>query len=149
MSVGNICVRHVFTIGADADVVEAARRMRELHVGFLIVVDPAVGDDLPVGVLTDRDLVLEVLAQDVDPHAVAVKDIMTPDPLIAREDDELHDTLLRMRAAGVRRVPVSDDSGKLVGVLSVDDVVGFLNEAVQDLAGAISRELNVERRLRA
>lgn len=149
MSIGNICVRHVFTIAGDADVVEAARRMRELHVGFLIVVESADEPARPVGVITDRDLVLEVLAQDVPPRSVAVKDIMTPDPLVGRESDELHDTLLRMRAAGVRRVPVQDAKGKLVGVLSVDDVVGFLNETVQDLAGAISREMNVERRLRA
>ena len=149
MSIGNICVRCVFTIAGDADVVEAARRMRELHVGFLIVTDPAGDAGRPIGVVTDRDLVLEVLAQDVPPRSVAIEDIMTPDPLIVRESDELHETLLRMRAAGVRRVPVQDAQGKLVGVLSVDDVVGFLNETVQDLAGAISREMNVERRLRA
>ena len=149
MCIGNICVRHVFTIAGDADVVEAARRMRELHVGFLIVVDSGGGEAQPVGVVTDRDLVLEVLAQDVPPRSVAIKDIMTPDPLVVRESDELHDTLLRMRAAGVRRVPVQNATGKLIGVLSVDDVVGFLNETVQDLAGAISREMNVERRLRA
>jgi CBS domain-containing protein len=149
MSVGNICVRHVFSINGEADAVEAARMMREYHIGFLVVTREKNGSRTPIGVLTDRDLVLEVVAQDVDPHAVAVKDIMTPDPLVVRESDELHDTLLRMRAAGVRRVPVEDDAGHLVGVLSVDDVVGFLNEVVQDLAGAINRELNLERRLRA
>jgi len=149
MSVGNICVRHVFSINGDADAVEAARMMREYHIGFLVVTREKDGGRMPIGVLTDRDVVLEVVAQDIDPHAVAVKDIMTPDPLVVRESDELHDTLLRMRAAGVRRVPVENDAGHLVGVLSVDDVVGFLNEVVQDLAGAINREMNLERRLRA
>lgn len=149
MSVGNICVRHVFSINGEADAVEAARLMREYHIGFLVVTREKNDGRMPIGVLTDRDVVLEVVAQDVDPHAVAVKDIMTPEPLVVREGDELHDTLLRMRAAGVRRVPVEDDAGHLVGVLSVDDVVGFLNEVVQDLAGAINREINLERRLRA
>lgn len=149
MSVGNICVRHVFSINGDADAVEAARMMREYHIGFLVVTRDKDSGRMPIGVLTDRDVVLEVVAQDIDPHAVAVKDIMTPDPLVVRESDELHDTLLRMRAAGVRRVPVENDAGHLVGVLSVDDVVGFLNEVVQDLAGAINREMNLERRLRA
>jgi signal-transduction protein with cAMP-binding, CBS, and nucleotidyltransferase domain len=149
MSIGNICTRHVFTMDGDSDVVEAARKMRECHVGFMVVTERASGVARPVGVVTDRDLVIEVLAQDVPPHSIAVKDVMTRDPLIAREDDELHDTLLRMRAAGVRRVPIESGDGRLTGVLSVDDVVAFLNETVQDLAGAIDREISVERRLRA
>jgi CBS domain-containing protein len=149
MSIGNVCVRRVFAIEGDADAVEAARRMRSYHVGFLVVTDGSGPTARPIGVITDRDLVLEVLAQEVAPHAVAMRDIMTPDPLTARESDELHDTLLRMRAAGVRRVPVQNAAGTLVGVLSVDDVVGFLNQTVQDLAGAIDRELSIERRARA
>jgi len=148
MSVGHICTRYVFTVSCDADAVEAARRMRELHVGFLIVVDPASDDREALGVVTDRDLVLEVLAKGIDPHSVTVKDFMTPDPLIVQESDELHQTLLRMRAVGVRRVAVRNQAGALVGVLSLDDVVGFLNETVRDLAGAISHEFDVERRLR-
>ena len=67
---------------------------------------------------------------------------------IVQETDELHQTLLRMRAVGVRRVAVRNQGGALVGVLSLDDVVGFLNETVRDLAGAISHEFDVERRLR-
>ena len=149
MSVASICTRHVFTIDADADTSQAAKAMREYHVGFLVVTSKQDGREVPVGVLTDRDIVLEVVAQNVDPKSVVAKDIMTPKPLVVREHAPIHDTLLQMRAAGVRRVPVQDAHGKLVGVLSLDDVVGFLNGLVQDLAGAIEREQSVETRLRA
>jgi CBS domain-containing protein len=149
MSVGSICTRHVFSVDAEADAAQAAKAMREYHVGFLVVTSKKEGRTIPVGALTDRDLVLEVMAQNVDPHAIAVKDIMSAKPLIANEQAPLHDTLLQMRAAGVRRVPVQDAHGKLVGVLSLDDVVGFLNGLVQDLSGAIDREQSVESRRRA
>jgi predicted transcriptional regulator len=149
MSVGSICTRHVFSVDADADAIEAAKAMREYHVGFLVVMQKKEGRQVPVGVITDRDIVLEVVAQNVDPRAVAVLDIMTSNPLVVREDAQLHDTLLKMRAAGVRRVPVQDSQGKLIGVLSIDDVVGFLNQVVQDLSGAIGREQNIEERRRA
>jgi CBS domain-containing protein len=149
MSVGTICTRHVFSVDAEADAIQAAKAMREYHVGFLVVMQNKDGRPTPVGVLTDRDIVLEVVAQNVDPRAIAVRDIMTANPLVVREDAQLHDTLLKMRAAGVRRVPVQDTHGKLIGVLSIDDVVGFLNEVVQDLSGAIGREQRIEGRRRA
>jgi CBS domain-containing protein len=149
MSVGSICTRHVFSIDADADAAQAAKAMREYHVGFLVVTSKKDGRAVPVGVLTDRDIVLEVVAQNIDPLAVAVKDIMTGKPLIVSEQSPIHETLLQMRAAGVRRVPVQDTHGKLIGVLSLDDVVGFMNGLVQDLSGAIEREQSVETRRRA
>jgi CBS domain-containing protein len=149
MSVGSICTRQVFSVDAEIDATQAAKTMREYHVGFLVVTTRKDGRQVPVGVLTDRDLVLEVLAMDVNPHEVTARDLMTAHPLIVREDGALHDTLLQMRASGVRRVPVQDSHGQLVGVLSLDDVVGHLNGLVQDVAGAIDREQRVETRLRA
>jgi signal-transduction protein with cAMP-binding, CBS, and nucleotidyltransferase domain len=149
MSVGKICTRHVFSIDLNADATQAAKAMREYHVGFLVVTQKKDGNDMPIGVITDRDLVLEVMALEVDPHAVTVKDIMTPQPLVAHEQEPLHDTLLRMRAAGVRRVPVQDAYARLVGVLSLDDVTGYLSNLIQDLSGAIDRDQTIEQRRRA
>jgi signal-transduction protein with cAMP-binding, CBS, and nucleotidyltransferase domain len=149
MSVGSICTRHVFSIDAGADAVQAAKAMRDFHVGFVVVTTKKDGHEIPIGVLTDRDLVLEVMAQGVDPKSIAARDIMSERPLIVREQAPIHDTILQMRAAGVRRVPVQDANGKLVGVLSIDDVLGFLSDLVQDLKGTIDREQNVETRLRA
>ena len=150
MSVGSMCTRRVFSVDGATDAARAAVAMRDYHVGFLVVTKKQKnGVDAPIGVITDRDLVLEVMAQSVDPTSVSVQDIMTTNPLVAHEDAPIHDTILHMRAAGVRRVPVQDAHGKLVGVLSFDDVVGFLNGLLRDMAGAIDHGHNVETRLRA
>src|SRR5262245_47384624 len=123
MSVGNICTRRVFSVDAEVDASQAAKAMRDFHVGFLVVTSRKDDHLIPIGVLTDRDLVLEVLAMDVNPHAVTVRDLIAGKLMIVSESAALHDTLLQMRATGVRRVPVQDSQGKLVGVLSLDDIV--------------------------
>src|SRR5690242_5082049 len=117
MKVREYCKKTVVSIGAGAEVAEAAQLMRNKHVGFLVVHDDADPLCKPIGVLTDRDLVLAVMARDVSPSAVIVKDIMTRDPLIAKEDDELVDLLQGMRLAGIRRVPVVDGRHALVGIV--------------------------------
>jgi CBS domain-containing protein len=104
-------------IASDAMVVEAARRMLSEDVGSLPVVD---GDKL-VGMVTDRDLVLHVLAKDLDPHKVAVADVCSENPVVAEPDDALDDALQRMAAEQVRRLPVVTD-GRLVGILAQADI---------------------------
>ncbi len=122
--------------------------MREYHVGDLIVVE-SIDAPLPVGVVTDRDLVVEVLAETVDPTAVTAGDIMSSDLVVARESESLWDTLKRMRARGVRRVPVVDDrNGRLVGILSADDVMDLLAEEFSALARIPFREREREQVMR-
>src|SRR5262245_28060245 len=123
MKVGDYCKRAVIAIASTADAASAAKLMREEHVGFLIVYRD--GDELqkPIGVLTDRDLVLAVMARNVDPHAVTAADVMTRQPLIASENDELGDMLQGMRLTGVRRVPVVDARGALTGIFALDDAI--------------------------
>lgn len=148
MKVGQHCKRRVVCINSTADIVDAARMMREEHVGFVIVYEQ--GDDLrrPIGVLTDRDLVLEVLAREVDPHAVTVKDAMTRQPLIAAERDELGEALQAMRMAGIRRVPVVDARGALTGVFALDDGIDLLTGLLCDISGSIKSEQRQEWRAR-
>lgn len=149
MKVGQHCKRRVVCINGAADLVEAARVMRDEHVGFLIVYEQ--GDDLrkPIGVLTDRDLVLEVLAKEVDPHAVTVKDVMTRQPLIASESDELGEALQAMRMAGIRRVPVTDGRGALTGIFALDDGIDLITGLLCDISGSIKSEQRQEWRARA
>lgn len=149
MKVGQHCKRCVVCIGSTADIVDAARMMRDGHVGFLIVYEQ--GDDLrkPIGVLTDRDLVLEVLAKGVDPHQVTVKDAMTRKPLIASEADELGEALQAMRMAGIRRVPVVDARGALTGVFALDDGIDLITGLLCDISGSIKSEQRQEWRARA
>jgi CBS domain-containing protein len=136
------------SIFSGADVAQAARLMRDQHVGFLVVYRE--GDDLrrPVGVLTDRDIVLEVTACGVDPGSVTVEDVMTREPLVARDSDELSDVLQAMQKAGIRRVPVVDVRGALVGIIAMDDVIGVVAELICDMAGSIRSEQRREWRSR-
>lgn len=148
MKVGQHCKRRVVCINSTADIVDAARMMREEHVGFLIVYEQ--GDDLrkPIGVLTDRDVVLGVVAKEVDAHSVTVRDAMTRQPLIASEGDELGEALQAMRMAGIRRVPVVDGRGALTGVFALDDGIDLITGLLCDIAGSIKSEQRQEWRAR-
>ena len=148
MKVGEHCKKAVVAIAANADAAEAAKLMRTQHVGFLIV--HREGDVLrkPVGVLTDRDLVVGVMARDVDPHAVTVEDIMSRQPLTANEGDELSDLLQGLRLAGFRRAPVVDARGALIGIMAIDDSIELITGLMCDIAGSIKSGQRQERRRR-
>jgi CBS domain-containing protein len=122
--------------------------MRTQHVGDLIVVEEHDGKRIPVGIVTDRDIVLEVIAKDVDLNAVAIGDVMSFELTTANEDDEVLETVKLMRAKGVRRVPVVDKQGALVGILAVDDLIELLQELVADIGSLIIREQKREQRKR-
>lgn len=148
MKVGEYCKHAVSSIRTGADAAAAAQLMRDEHIGFLVVYRD--DDELrkPVGVLTDRDLVLGVMARDVDPHGVTVGDVMTRQPLIANETDEFPDMLQAMRMAGVRRVPVVDGRGALVGIIAIDDAIDVITGLMCEIAGSIKSEQRQEWRSR-
>lgn len=147
MKVGQYFKRSVVAIGSNADIAEAARLMRTHHVGFLVVLGD--GDvQKPVGVLTDRDIVLQVVAREVDPGSITVQDVMTRDPMIATEEDLLGDVLQAMRFAGIRRVPVVDVRGALSGIIAIDDAIELVAGLLCDISGSIKREQTQEQRTR-
>lgn len=145
MAVGTICTRRVVTVDRAIDVAAAARVMRDRQVGYLVVTDIASGGEKPVGVVTDRDIVIKVMAPGVDPHARKVGDVMTPEPLVAGYADDVGKTLHRMRALGVRRVPVINTQGNIAGVLSLDDAFDHLVTQMADVAGSIRNQQPTER----
>lgn len=145
MSIGAICNREVVFIERNANVAEAARLMREQHVGALVVIDQRDGRLIPVGMLTDRDLVVEVLGEDVPLEAVKIADVMSAQPLTAREEDGIWDTIQRMRLKGVRRVPVVNADGGLEGIVSADDLLELLADEFMGLVKMIGREQAKER----
>jgi CBS domain-containing protein len=148
MPIGEVCNRDVAVIEADTTISEAVKLMRDQHVGDIVVVEQRGPDPVPVGILTDRDIVIEVLAEDVDPQSVSVGDIMSASLLTARESEELIDVIARMRAQGVRRVPVVNERGGLEGILTVDDILELLAEQVNGLAGLVKTEQRRERERR-
>lgn len=148
LTAGEICSRTVSFATRDMAVGEAARLMREHHVGCLVVVDAVGAQRRVVGVLTDRDIVVEVVAPGIDPQTLTVGDVMSAEPVTAREDDSLIDLMRTMRARGVRRVPVVGAQGELIGIATLDDVLAVLTEELGLLVAAIDREGQRERQLR-
>ncbi len=150
MNVGQICKRSVVTVREFEEITAAARLMREKHVGYLVVVEPIAGADTlrPVGVLTDRDIVVSVIARDVDPRALNVGDVMTRQPVVVGEGAPLSAALKDMRRIGVRRLPVVSGVGHLTGLLSLDDVLDTLSGELVDAAGSVRNEVQIETALR-
>lgn len=144
MSLGTICNREVVIVEGNASIQEAAGLMREYHVGCLIVTEQRDGRNFPIGILTDRDIVIELIAKEVDLNSVTVKDVMSHELALAQHDDEVLDTLKRMRRKGIRRMPVVDDQAALIGLITVDDLLELLAEQLKDLAGLISQEQQTE-----
>ena len=145
MTIGKVCNREVVFIHAQASIPEAARLMREYHVGDLVVIKEKTGKRVPVGIITDRDIVLEFIAEGVGMDDVSVGDIMSDNLVTARESDGLLETVKVMRAKGIRRLPVVNDDNELVGILSVDDLIDLFSEQIVDLARLIAREQGREK----
>jgi signal-transduction protein with cAMP-binding, CBS, and nucleotidyltransferase domain len=148
MGIGEYCNREVVVTGPDTSLREAARLMRHHHVGDVVVVEEREGRTVPLGILTDRDLVVEVLAEEVAVQEVDVADVMTADLALAQEYDDLWDTLFRMRSRGVRRLPVVDTGGGLQGIITVDDLLELFTEHLHDLVKVLTREQDRERQQR-
>ena len=144
MPIGDICVRDVVTATPDTTAQQAAKLLRENHVGDLLVVDLINGNRVPVGIVTDRDIVVAIVALELDPAAICVGDIMGQELETAQEDDGIFETIQQMRSAGVRRIPVVTRQGVLVGIVSTDDLIQLLAEEMMDLAKLISREQRKE-----
>jgi CBS domain-containing protein len=148
MGLSEICNRSVVVTPRGASVEAAARLMREHHVGSLVVVDESARGRKPVGILTDRDVAIEVVAAGVAPASVTVGEIMGPDLVTARESDETWETIQLMRQKGIRRVPVVDARGALVGIVTVDDLLEIIAEEVDGLVKVIAAEQSREARNR-
>ena len=134
MHIGEICTRSVVTCRRDTTVLELARLMRDHHVGDVIVVDDHAGVIEPVGVITDRDLVIEVMAKGVSPGSLRAEDLIATEIVTAFESELVYDAIWHMRGKGIRRLPVVDAHNHLVGVLTADDVTRFLAEILTDVA---------------
>ena len=147
MLLKEICTPEVAQCPAQTSVLAAARLMRQRHVGDLVVIESDDGQR-PIGLVTDRDIVIEVLAEERDPAQVAVRSIMRTPVVLARASEDLSEAIERMTTHGVRRVPVVDEHERLVGILTLDDVLTQFAGAAEAIAEVISRGQNREHRLR-
>jgi CBS domain-containing protein len=145
MKLRELCSPGVITIEPQASLREAALRMRNTHVGALVVVD----NNRPVGILTDRDIVVAVIAvPGARPEGIRVGDAMSAQLALGREDDGLFEAVAVMRQHAVRRLPVVSRDGSLVGMVTLDDLLRVLSTELGELAEALrwSRKRELERR---
>jgi CBS domain-containing protein len=148
MEVGKLCTIDTVCCTRDETVQGAALLMRKHHVGDIVVVDEPDGERCPVGILTDRDIVVSVIALGLDPLGLQVGDIMSDDLLLADEHEDVDALIERMRLRGIRRVPVVGEGGRLAGIVSADDLLGYLAEEMEDLSRISPYQQNHERRAR-
>jgi CBS domain-containing protein len=150
MKVSDLCSRNVATIAPQASLREAALEMRNRHVGALVVVERGAGGARPVGMLTDRDIVVAVVAvPGARPEGIRVADVMAQPVAVARERDGLYEVLQAMGRFGVRRLPVVSDEGVLCGLVSADDVLRGIAAGLANLAGAVRQGAEREGETRA
>jgi CBS domain-containing protein len=108
MAIGEICNREVVIVQLNSTVLEAAQLMRQHHVGDVLVVEDRGGVRVPVGIVTDRDLLVEIMAPELDQKVITVDDIMVPELATVKENTGVFEAIQYMRAKAVRRLPVVD-----------------------------------------
>lgn len=145
MSAGDVCTRSVVIVATDTPVADAAALMRTHHVGCLVAVRETPAGNVPVGIVTDRDIVTAVVARQVDLHALQVGDLMSDHLAAMDEDESVLDALRLMRSRGVRRVVVTGREGTLVGLVALDDVLDLVSELMQSIVACVGNEQGRER----
>jgi CBS domain-containing protein len=138
----------VVTTGRETSLADCARLMRAEHVGSLIIVDEAGPNSRPVGIVTDRDIVVEAVAVGLDTATLTAGDVMAHPLATVGPDEDLLLALARMREHGVRRLPVVDASGRLAGILTVDNLLEAFSEQLQSVVGVVKAEQTRETHLR-
>ncbi len=137
MTVGRICTRSVDLADRTETAQVAASRMNTRNVGTLVVIDD---EKRPVGILTDRDLCIRVVAKGLDPNTATVESVMSPSPDCVKEDGVIETAITLMRRGSHRRLLVVDDDGRLLGLLSLDDILDLLSEEFEEIGKLVREE---------
>lgn len=140
MPVSELCNRVVVIVQRNSTILETARLMRQHHVGDVVVVENRAGVQAPVGIVTDRDLVLEIMAPGLNQATLTVGDILSAELVSVNGNLGVFESIQYMRAKGVRRMPVVDDKGGLIGILALDDLLELLAEELLNLSKLVKYE---------
>lgn len=144
MPVSEICNREVVIVERETTVHEAAKLMRQHHVGSVVVVEERKGVKVPVGIVTDRDLVVEIMAPDLVQMVITVGDIMGERLVTVKDSMGIYESIQYMRVEGVRRLPVVDGKNGLIGILALDDLLELLAEELLELSRLVRHEQKKE-----
>lgn len=148
MPVSEICSREVVIVRRNETVLEAAKLMRQHHAGDVVVVEDRNSIQIPVGIVTDRDLVMEIMAIGLDPAVITVGDIMEQELVTVTGDTGIFEAVQYMRHRTVRRLPIVDEEGGLIGILTLDDLLELLSEEFIAMAKLVKYERQKESRHR-
>jgi CBS domain-containing protein len=146
MLLKEFCTTEVAYCTRKTTVLEAAQIMRRKHLGTLVIVDDPDDEFTPIGLITDRDIVVRVIGNDLSASQTLVTDVMRTPLVMAAESEDASVAIARMRAHGVRRLPVTGHHGKLVGIVTLDDLLKRLRSEVDLLIDVIAQEQDHERR---
>lgn len=144
MKVRDFCSRIVAVAMPSTDLREAARMMREHHAGSLVVIDKSKDATAPIGMVTDRDIVMLAVAAGVDPQTLTVGDVMSPEPTVLRDDCGVFEAAETMANTGARRLPVVTQDGALMGIVSLDDIMRVLSTELAYLVETVNRSAQRE-----
>jgi len=148
MCIGNFCNHNVVCARRETTIVEAAHLMRRHHIGNLVVAEEIADGQRPIGIVTDRDIVVEVISAGLDPSVVKLGDLLLEPLVTVEERTGYAETIRLMSARGVRRLPVVNQVGLLVGIVSFDDLLRQLAVPLAELSEIASREWRHEAQTR-
>lgn len=137
MGIVKCCREQVVAVSPDTPALDVAKVMREKNVGSVVVV---TGENRPVGILTDRDLAVRVMAQEKNPGEVRTGDILTRDVVTFQDSMGVYEAIQKMTAEGIRRMPIVDDGGRLIGIVTMDDIIRILGEEMAAIAKNIEKQ---------
>lgn len=140
MSIKALCNRELVAVGRDDTVSKAAQLMRQNHIGDVLVVEKKQDATLPIGIVTDRDVVIEIVAPGLDPQVITVGDIMLPTIFTVDEDSGVFDAIRLMTSKGVRRLPVVKKDGSLIGIITLDDLLLLMAREFCSFAKLLTKE---------
>jgi CBS domain-containing protein len=140
MKVGDICAKNFIHVSLKESLLNVAKLMRSQNVSSVVVIDRNDGEIKPTGIITERDIVIEVVATKIDASRVTARDILSGELVIVKDTHSLPDALNHLRYFGVRRAPVVDKDGHLVGLFSIDDALPILSKRFSEIVTLMSNE---------
>jgi CBS domain-containing protein len=145
MRIGEICTRDVLAMEAGEALARCARAMKERNVGSVVIVETSRGFARPIGIITDRDMLRGQFDRNADLFCLNAGDVMTSNPLVLSEDCDVRDAIERMGHRAVRRAPVVNGGGELVGIVTFDDLLPVIAGQIATIGGLISQQIEHRR----
>ena len=140
MTISAICNLEVITVQRDATILHVASLMRQYHVGDVVVIENHKDKTVPVGIVTDRDVVVEVVATELDSAVITAGDIMVHGLITIKENSGVLEAITLMSSKGIRRLPVVGDEGSLLGIITLDDLLLLLGKELGAFSKLVVRE---------